>query len=319
MGPSLSRHDANTALTCNPAGTRPGLLSIDDLARERTPLLRLTRVTPVPGPALLLKSEWYGPTGCVYDRLYPALFDEAETAGWLTPSVEILEAGSRAAVFACATVAARRCYRCTIILPVGSAGGAARAIQETGATVILTPGGESDIETALHEARRLAAAEPHWFWMPDHYANPRAIDVMTASLGAKVSDQAGLRVGALIAAIGCGAMLTGAARSLRDRDPAVRIYAVEPAECALLSHRRWGSHTIPGLAPGFVPDNLDLALLSGVIVVTEGESVAAARRLSREEGLRVGAAAGAVVAAALKLADRHPELPAIVALAEHRE
>jgi len=103
-------------------------------------------------------------------------------------------------------------------------------------------------------------------------------------------------------------------RYLRSHDPAVKLYAVEPAECALLSRRAWGHHGIEGIGDGFVPRNLDVSQLTGVITTTTEESVTIARRLAREEGIFCGISSGCNVAAALKLARRHPELPSIVTI-----
>src|SRR5439155_343336 len=102
---------------------------------------------------------------------------------------------------------------------------------------------------------------------------------------------------------------------LRERDTRVRLYAVEPEECALLARREWGPHGIEGIGDGFIPENLDVTLLSGVITTTTAESLAMARRLAADEGIFCGISTGCNVAAALKLAQRRPDLPAIVTMA----
>jgi cysteine synthase A len=122
----------------------------------------------------------------------------------------------------------------------------------------------------------------------------------------------GGRIGAFVDAQGSGGTLTGVGRYLRQRDPGVRIYAVEPAECALLARREWGPHGIEGIGDGFVPRNLDVSLLTGVITTTTDESIEAARRLAAQEGIFCGISSGCNVAAALKLARRHPQIATIV-------
>jgi len=129
----------------------------------------------------------------------------------------------------------------------------------------------------------------------------------------------GGKIGAFVDSQGSGGLLTGVGRYLRQRDPAVRLYAVEPAECALLSRRQWGRrqwghHGIEGIGDGFVPANLDVSLLSGVITTTTEESVETARALARQEGIFCGISSGCNVAAALKLARKHPELASIVTI-----
>jgi cysteine synthase A len=101
-------------------------------------------------------------------------------------------------------------------------------------------------------------------------------------------------------------------RFLRDRGARVRLYAAEPAECPIISDRRWGSHGIEGIGDGFIPRNLDLAVLDGVVTVSTEESIEAARRLAREEGIFAGISGGCNVAASIKVAAAHPELRRIV-------
>ncbi|MBI3636555.1 MAG: pyridoxal-phosphate dependent enzyme, partial [Candidatus Rokubacteria bacterium] len=133
--------------------------------------------------------------------------------------------------------------------------------------------------------------------------------------GPEIWEQCGGAIGAFVDAQGSGGTLTGVGRYLRERDLGVRLYAVEPAECALLARREWGPHGIEGIGDGFIPENLDVSLLSGVVTATTGESIALARRLAREEGIFCGISTGCNVAAALKVARRHPDLRAIVTIA----
>jgi cysteine synthase A len=121
-------------------------------------------------------------------------------------------------------------------------------------------------------------------------------------------------VGAFVAAQGSGGTLSGVGRFLRERDPGVRLYAVEPDECALLARRAWGPHGIEGIGDGFIPENLDVSLLSGVITTTTAESIEAARRLAAQVGIFAGISTGCNVAAALKLARAHHELACIVTM-----
>lgn len=293
----------------------PGTHTVEDLGRHRTPLVHLRRVAPE-GPSLLAKLEWYGATGSIYDRTYPRLFDDAEHRGTLTTGVEVLEAGMGITGLACATVSARRGYRCTIVLPA-RARAIGRAVHETGARVELTPGGDGDAAGAVHRLGAIRAAAPARYWVPDHFANPCAVDACADSLAPEIWSQTGGAIGAVVAGVGCGAVLTGLGRYLHGHDPRIRLFAVEPDACPVLSRGRGGGHAVAGLAPGFIPDNLDLSVLAGVIVVTMDEGLEACRRLAREEGLIAGLAAGTVVAAALKLGQRHGELASIVAVLEH--
>jgi cysteine synthase A len=121
-------------------------------------------------------------------------------------------------------------------------------------------------------------------------------------------------VDAFIASQGTGGTITGVGRFLREKNPKVKLYAIEPTEAPLLAHRKWGSHHIEGIGDGFVPVNLDLSMLDGIITTTSDEALEMAQWLSREEGLFCGISSGCNVAAALKLAKRHPGLKTIVTM-----
>src|SRR5437660_12309649 len=188
-------------------------------------------------------------------------------------------------------------------------------IRAYGATLVLTPGGESDVDLALGRLEEIRARDRAGYWVPGQFVNADNVEAHYRTTGPEVWEEAGGIVGAFVAAQGSGGTLTGVGRYLRERDARIRLYAVEPAECALLSRREWGPHGIEGIGDGFIPDNLDVSLLSGVITTTTGESLALARRLAAEEGIFCGISTGCNVAAALKLARRHPELSSIVTMA----
>jgi len=183
-----------------------------------------------------------------------------------------------------------------------------------GAELVFTPGGESDVDLSLERLRAIRDAAPARYWVPGQFDNPDNVEAHVLSTGPELWAQSGGRIGAFVDSQGSGGLLTGVGRYLRSRDSQVKLYAVEPAECALLSRRAWGHHGIEGIGDGFVPRNLDVSLLTGVITTTTEESVDIARRLAREEGIFCGISSGCNVAAALKLARRHPALPSVVTI-----
>jgi cysteine synthase A len=184
-----------------------------------------------------------------------------------------------------------------------------------GADIVETPGGESDVDLALARLGELRAGDPAGYWVPGQFDNADNVEAHYRTTGPEIWEQSGGIVGAFVAAQGSGGTLSGVGRFLRERDERVRLYAVEPDECAPLARRQWGPHGIEGIGDGFIPENLDVALLSGVITTTTDESLALARRLSAEEGIFCGISTGCNVAAALKLARRHPDLRSIVTMA----
>src|SRR5947209_3493790 len=257
---------------------RTALASIAE-AVGRTPLVRLNRVTAAVKPEVLLKIEWYGPTGSLKDRIYLHMFERAEARGELTRGMRVLECSTGNAGIACAFVAAVKGYACTIVMPEGMSDERKKIMRAYGADLVFTPGGESDVDLALARLAEIRAGDPAGYWVPGQFDNADSVEAHYRTTGPEIWEQCGGRVGAFVAAQGSGGTLTGVGRLLRERDPRVRLYAVEPDECALLARREWGPHGIEGIGDGFVPANLDVALLSGVITTTTDESVAMARRL----------------------------------------
>ena len=280
----------------------------------RTPLVRLTRITADVGPAIYVKVEWYGATGSLKDRIYLHMFERAERRGALHSGMTVLECSTGNAGIACAWVAAVKGYPCTIVMPEGMSDERKKIMRAYGARLVFTPGGESDVDLALRHLEEIRRRDPEGYWVPGQFDNPDNVETHFLTTGPEIWEQMGGAIGAFVDAQGSGGTLTGVGRYLRERDPRVRLYAVEPEECALLARREWGPHGIEGIGDGFIPDNLDVALLSGVITTTTAESLAMARRLAAEDGIFCGVSTGCNVAAALKLARRRPDLPSIVTM-----
>jgi cysteine synthase A len=281
----------------------------------RTPLVRLNRVTAGAGPAIYLKIEWYGPSGSLKDRIYLHMFERAEVRGDLKPGMRVLECSTGNAGIACAFVAAVKGYRCTIVMPAGMSEERKKIMRAYGADLVFTPGGESDVDLSLKRLEEIRAGDLTGYWVPGQFSNADNVEAHYRTTGPEIWEQSGGVLGAFVAAQGSGGTLTGVGRYLREQDDRVHLYAVEPAECALLARRAWGPHGIEGIGDGFIPDNLDVSLLNGIITTTTDESLATARRLATEEGIFCGISTGCNVAAALKLARRHPTLRAIVTMA----
>src|SRR6266852_7838436 len=281
----------------------------------RTPLVRLNRVTAGVRPEVLLKIEWYGPTGSLKDRIYLHMFERAEARGELARGMRVLECSTGNAGIACAFVAAVKGYACTIVMPEGMSDERKKLMRAYGADLVFTPGGESDVDLALARLAEIRAGDLAGYWVPGQFDNTDNVEAHYRTTGPEVWEQTGGVIGAFVASQGSGGTLTGVGRFLRERDERVRLYAVEPEECALLACRQWGPHGIEGIGDGFIPENLDVTHLAGVITTTTDESLVMARRLAAEEGIFCGVSTGCNVAAALKLARRHPDLAAIVTMA----
>jgi len=281
----------------------------------RTPLVKLNRVTAGVRPPIYLKIEWFGPSGSLKDRIYLWMFERAEARGDLKPGMRVLECSTGNAGIACAFVAAVKGYPCTIVMPEGMSEERKKIMRAYGADLVFTPGGESDVDLSLERLATIRHRDPTGYWVPGQFDNADNIEAHYRTTGPELWEQTGGVIGAFVASQGSGGTLTGVGKLLREREPRVRLYAVEPEECALLARREWGPHGIEGIGDGFIPDNLDVSQLSGVITTTTDESLMMARRLAAEEGIFCGISTGCNVAAALKLAARHPELASIVTMA----
>jgi cysteine synthase A len=293
-------------------GFRRPMPSILD-AIGATPLVRLNRIAPG-GVELMVKVEWYGPTGSVKDRIYRTMIERAEERGDLRPGMTIIECSTGNAGIACAAVAAIKGYACVIVMPEGMSEERKRMIHAYGAQLVQTPGAGSDIDLAFARMREIVQADPDRYFFPGEFENPDNPGAQTVS-GEEIWEQTGGLVDAVVGAQGTGGWITGVARALKARDPRVRAFAVEPAECPLLTEGRWGVHGVPGIGDGIVPRNLDLSCMDGVVTGSTEEALQTARWLARREGILCGPSTGLNVVASLKVAEAHPEIRRIVTLA----
>jgi cysteine synthase A len=277
----------------------------------RTPLVGLPRLSPE-GRELLAKVEWYGPTGSLKDRIYAHMIARAEERGELRPGMTLLECSTGNAGTACAFVAAVKGYPCIVVMPEGMSEERKKLIRAYGAELVLTPGAESDVDLSLQKMREISATDPGRYFIPAQFDNPDNIEAHVLTTGPEIWEQTEGRLDAVVASQGTGGWITGVGRFLRERAPRLRVYAAEPSECPIIADRRWGSHGIEGIGDGFVPRNLDLAVLDGVVTVSTEESIGMARRLAREEGVFSGISGGCNVSAALKVAAAHPDVRRIV-------
>jgi cysteine synthase A len=279
-----------------------------------TPLVRLNRVARDIKPKILVKLEYYSPSGSLKDRIYLNMIERAERRGELKEGMTILECSTGNAGIACSFVAAVKGYPCIIVMPEGMSEERKKIDLAYGTELVFTPGGESDVDLALAKLEEIRASEPEKFYVPSQFDNPDNIRAHYKMTGPEIWEQAGGKIDAYVATQGTGGSLTGIGRYLKKKRKKVRLYAGEPAECPLLSRREWGEHKIEGIGDGFVPRDLDLSLLDGVVTIRSDEAVEMAQRLAKEEGIFCGISSGANVVAALKVASRHPKMKRIVTM-----
>lgn len=277
-----------------------------------TPLVRLRRVAADVAPRIYAKLEWYSPSGSLKDRIYLNMILKAEERGDLAAGMTVLECSTGNAGIACAFVCAVKGYACVVVMPEGMSDERKKLMRAYGADLAFTPGGESDVDLALARLEEIRSAAPEKYWVPAQFDNLDNNEAHYLTTGPEIGEQLDGRVDAVVASQGTGGWVSGVGKFLREDNPDVRLYAVEPQECPLLSQRGWGPHGIEGIGDGFVPRALDLSQLTGIVTTTTAEAVDMARRLAREEGIFCGISSGCNVAAAVKLARRHPELGSIV-------
>lgn len=280
----------------------------------RTPLVRLNKVAEGLKSEILGKIEWFSPTGSLKDRIFYEMITQAIEKGDLKPGMEIIETSTGNAGIACAFVGRMLGYKVTIVMPDGMSEERMKIMRAYGADIIFTPGAESDVDLCIAKTAEIKAANPGKYWEPDQYGNPNNIGAHYKTTGPEIWEQTDGQVDAFVATQGTGGTITGVGRYLRQQNPQVKLYAVEPSEAPMLSKRQWGSHKIEGIGDGFVPFNLDLSILDGIITTTSEEALQMGRRLALEEGIFCGISSGSNVVAAIKLARKHPELGTIVTM-----
>jgi cysteine synthase A len=252
-----------------------------------------------------IKSERSNPGGSIKDRIALSMVEAAEAAGALKPGATIVEPTSGNTGVGLAMVAAVKGYRCVLVMPDSMSVERRRLMLAYGATFELTPR-EKGVNGAIARALEIVAATPG-AWMPQQFDNPANIDVHVRTTAEEIAADFPSGIEALITGVGTGGHITGCAQVLKKMWPKLKVYAVEPTASPVISGGQPSPHPIQGIGAGFIPKNLQVDLLDGVIQVEAEAAREMARRSAREEGLLVGISSGATLAA---IAQR---LPAIAA------
>ena len=280
----------------------PGIYTSVSQLIGRTPLLELTNMEKADGLAarLIVKLEGCNPAGSAKDRVALSMIEDAERKGLLSPGSVIIEPTSGNTGIGLCSVAAARGYKCIIVMPDSMSVERQRLMRAYGAQLVLTPGAQG-MSGAIARAEELSAQIPGSF-VAGQFVNPANPDAHYRTTGPEIWEDTGGNVDVFVAGVGTGGTITGTARFLKEKNPAVRIVGIEPADSPVLTEGRSGAHGIQGIGAGFVPEILDTALLDEVITVSTREAYAAGRRLGMEEGVLAGISGGAALHIALELA-----------------
>ena len=269
----------------------------------RTPLVRINRLTEGSDATVAAKLEFYNPVNSVKDRIGVSMIDAAEASGQLTPGGTIVEATSGNTGISLAMVGAARGYRVVLTMPDTMSKERRAVLRAFGAELVLTPGAEG-MKGAVAKAEEIGATEGAVLVRQfENQANPQIYHDTT---GPEIWDDTEGKVDILVAGVGTGGTVSGAGRYLKEKNPAIKVIAVEPAESPMLSQGTAGPHKIQGLGANFVPNTLDRGVLDEIVTVPSQVAIDTARELATKEGILAGISAGANVAAALEVA-RRPE------------
>jgi cysteine synthase A len=250
-----------------------------------------------------IKSERSNPGGSIKDRIGIAMIEAAEKSGTLKQGGTIIEPTSGNTGVGLAMAAAVKGYKLVLVMPDSMSVERRRLMLAYGASFDLTPR-EKGMKGCIARAQELIAATPG-AWMPQQFENPANIEVHERTTAAEIIADFPEGVDVLITGVGTGGHLTGCARALKKKWPRLKVYAVEPTQSPVLSGGAPSPHPIQGIGAGFIPKNLDVSLLEGVIQVEAEAAREMARRSAREEGLLVGISSGATLAA---IAQKLPEI-----------
>lgn len=281
-----------------------------------TPLVPLHFTTE--GVTVLAKCEFLNPSGSIKDRLARTVLVDAEQRGLLTPESIILECSSGNTGIALSMLGAAMGYRVTILMSQGASVERRRLIRQLGADLILFAS-EGRYQTGIEMSREMSARDSRYF-LPRQFENTLNVEDHRLTTGQEILRQVGKPIDAFVTGYGTGGTLAGIGTALKAHDPDCRIYAMEPAEAALLAGECPCCHMIEGVADGFLPPLLQGAPLDGEVKVSSQTAMDMTRRLQREFGLLVGTSSGANVAAALQLArDLGPQATIVTLLCDRAE
>lgn len=277
--------------------------SLDQIV-GKTPLLELQKVKEILSLKgnVVAKLEYFNPAGSVKDRIAKAMINDAEERGVLKPGGIIIEPTSGNTGIGLASVAAARGYKTILVMPETMSIERRKLMKGYGAEIVLTPG-DQGISGSIEKAKEMVKEHENAF-MPDQFSNPANPKVHYETTGPEIWEDTDGEIDIFVSGVGTGGTISGAGKYLKEKNPDIKVVAVEPAGSPVLSKGEKGPHKIQGIGTGFIPKTLNTDIYDEVLTVTNEEAYETARNLGGQEGVFVGISSGAALHAAYELAKR---------------
>lgn len=270
----------------------------------KTPLVEVKKIEENNnlGGRVVVKAEAFNPGGSVKDRIAKNMLEKAEKQGKLKKGTTIIEATSGNTGIGLAMAAAQKGYPIIIVMPDTMSVERRNLLKAYGAKLVLTPGAQG-MKGAIAKAGELAEEIGDVF-IPSQFENPANPEIHYLTTGPEIWEDTDGKVDIFVAGVGTGGTLSGAGKYLKEKNPEIKVVAVEPAGSPVLSQGKAGKHAIQGIGAGFVPDTLDQSIYDEVITISDEDAFKSGRELARSEGILAGISSGAALAAAKELAKR---------------
>lgn len=265
-----------------------------------TPLVSLEQMTGLP---IYAKAEFLNPGGSIKDRVARNMVEEAEKAGQLKPGMTIVEPTSGNTGIGLAFVGVRKGYRVIIVMPENMSEERKKIIRQLGAELVLTDA-EKSIDGSVQKAGEILAELGEQGYMPQQFQNPNNPQIHYETTAQELYSQLNGRIDLFVSGLGSGGTLQGIGSYLKEKNPNLKVIAVEPKNVSALLGHEPGLHQIQGIGDGFIPEVLDTTLIDEVIEVTDEDAIHTTRQLAQVQGLLCGTSSGANVWAAVHVAEK---------------